>query len=1129
MAATAPSLGTAQSFAVLGGSTVTNTGPTIIATGDLGVSPGSAITGFPPGTVTTGTIHAGDAVAAQAQSDNAIAYNNLASQACNTTYGIPTNIGGMTLVPGVYCFSSSAQLTGTLTLDAQGDPSAVWVFKVGSTLITAVNSSVQIINGGQQCNVFWQVGSSATLGTGTSFVGNILALASISLNSNTDVSGRALARNGAVTMDSNAVSISVCAVSPGTSIPPTLGKAFSPATISADATSMLTLTLSNPDTKAASLSSPLTDTLPTGMVVAGSASTNCGGTVTATTGSSTVTLTGGSIPPNNGSCTVTVPVTAANGGNYINSLAAGVLKTSNGNNAFAAISTLTVNAPVVIPPSLGKAFSPATINAGGTSTLTLTLSNSDNTAATMTAALTDTLPSGLTIAGSAANTCGGTVTAPMGGSTVTLTGGTIPANSNCTVKVSVTATDGGNYINALAAGVLQTGNGGNAAPAIATLTVNSPVVTTPTLSKAFSPATMNTNGTSTLTITLTNPDVTAASIIAPLTDTLPNGLVVDGNASTTCGGLLTATAGASTVILTGGSIPANNGSCVINVDVTAANGGNYINSLAAGALQTNNGNNANATIATLTVNSPVSTRPTLSKAFSPATINADGTSTLIITLSNPGDTAASLTAPLIDTLPKGIMVMGSVHTTCSKLPFAASARRSKITLKNGVILANSFCTVTVKVTATKEGNYLNSLAAGVLQTSNGSNAAQTIATLTVNPPVGVAPMLGKSFSPATITAKGTSILSLTLSNSSARISTLSAPLIDILPNGMLIVGAASNTCGGTLTATPGSSKVILVGGSIPAYKSCVVTVKVTASNVGNYINSLAAGALQTNNGNNISQAISTLTVSTPSNPSTPSAPVSVALSKSFSPATIESGDNSLLTITLSNVGAKAASLTAPLIDNLPSGVLVDGYASTTCGGKVMVDDWTVVLKNGTIPAHGSCTVSVNVIGLAEGCSYNSLAAGDLQTNKGNNAGPTVATLTVLPAAHIAPSLGKVFKPAIVPAKGLSMLSITLKNPNSTLAKLTAPLTDTFPIGMVISGKAVTTCGGTLTAAPGSSKVILKACSIPAKSSCTVKVQVTAKSKGSYKNKLPAGALKTNKGNNAASASATLTVKALVAK
>jgi len=212
-AAITPSvLGTAQSFAVLGGSTVTNTGPTVITGANLGVSPGSAITGFPPGIVTApGTIHKADAVAKQAQSDVTTAYNVLAGQACGKT--LATELGGLTLPAGVYCQATS-QLTGTLMLDAQGDPNAVFVFQVASTLITASNSSVLVINGGSACNVYWQVGSSATLGTNTAFVGNILALTSITVNTGATVAGRALARNGAVTLDNNRFTPSACATTP---------------------------------------------------------------------------------------------------------------------------------------------------------------------------------------------------------------------------------------------------------------------------------------------------------------------------------------------------------------------------------------------------------------------------------------------------------------------------------------------------------------------------------------------------------------------------------------------------------------------------------------------------------------------------------------------------------------------------------------------------------------------------------------------------------------------------------------------------------------------------------------------------------------------------------------------------
>jgi hypothetical protein len=209
-AQTAPTLGTAQSFAVLGASAVTNTGPSVII-GDLGLFPGTSITGFPPGTV-TGTTHQTDAVAMGAQADALTAYNFLAGETCrhpNDLTGM--DLGGKTLTAGVYCFSSSAGLTGTLILDAQGNPNAVFIFQIGSTLITASNSSVVMINGGVPCNVFFQVSSSATLGTGTNFLGTILALTSVTLTTNATIEpGRVVALTAAVTLDSNTVSVGTC-------------------------------------------------------------------------------------------------------------------------------------------------------------------------------------------------------------------------------------------------------------------------------------------------------------------------------------------------------------------------------------------------------------------------------------------------------------------------------------------------------------------------------------------------------------------------------------------------------------------------------------------------------------------------------------------------------------------------------------------------------------------------------------------------------------------------------------------------------------------------------------------------------------------------------------------------------
>ncbi len=217
-AAEAPvGLGTSATYSVLGGQTVTNTGPSTL-NADLGVSPGTALTGFPPGLV-GGAVHAADAPAAQAQSDLVIAFDDAAGRA--PTAAVAGDLVGQTLPGGVYKSTGPLALSGTLTLDAQGDPNAVFLFQVASTLVTASASRVALIGGAQACNVFWQIGSSATLGTASSFTGTILALTSISVTTGAVVAGRALARNGQVSLDTNVFTTAGCASGPTTTTSPT--------------------------------------------------------------------------------------------------------------------------------------------------------------------------------------------------------------------------------------------------------------------------------------------------------------------------------------------------------------------------------------------------------------------------------------------------------------------------------------------------------------------------------------------------------------------------------------------------------------------------------------------------------------------------------------------------------------------------------------------------------------------------------------------------------------------------------------------------------------------------------------------------------------------------------------------
>jgi hypothetical protein len=202
------SLGTASTFGVLAGSTVTNTGLTVI-NGDLGLSPGSSVTGFPPGSV-TGTQYIGDAVAATAQSDLTTAYNAAAAQATTHTIVSGRIVGATTLGPGVYTVPSSLLVGGTLTLDGGDNPDASFIFQIPSALTTASGTTIVLTGDASACNVFWQVGSSATIGTGTTFQGSILALTSITVQTGDTIFGAALARNAAVTLDDDDITVPDC-------------------------------------------------------------------------------------------------------------------------------------------------------------------------------------------------------------------------------------------------------------------------------------------------------------------------------------------------------------------------------------------------------------------------------------------------------------------------------------------------------------------------------------------------------------------------------------------------------------------------------------------------------------------------------------------------------------------------------------------------------------------------------------------------------------------------------------------------------------------------------------------------------------------------------------------------------
>ena len=534
----------------------------------------------------------------------------------------------------------------------------------------------------------------------------------------------------------------------------------------------------------------------------------------------------------------------------------------------------------------------------------------------------------------------------------------------------------------------------------------------PSVAKTFAPATVGSGESSTLTITLNNSSQPgAATLSGALTDTFPSDLVIAAqpNAATTCSsGSVTATPGAGSVALNSGAqIPAG-GTCTITVDVTGADG-TYVNTIPAGALTTDLGDNGYAATANLqigyvfpqpycNVTFPSGVQPISHVTFAgidnPSSPGG-GTPALENFTSIFGDVAPGQTASMavqgntegnftnvitayvdwnqngVFTDPGETYTIGTLHGSTGADGQQAIAN---IAVPAGALPGNTRMRVTKRYSAAADSC-----------NSTGYGQAEDY-TLTVSSGGGpIPPTIAKSFTPASVAVNTDSTAIITLSNANATAATLSADLVDTLPSG-LVASAASTTCGGSASFTSGTI-TLTSGATIPTAGSCTITATVQAATAGSYVNTIAAGALQTDQGDNAAAASATLTV-------TGGTPTPPTIAKSFTPASVEVNADSTAVITLSNANATAATLSADLVDTLPTG-LVASAASTTCGGSASFTPGTVTLTSGaTIPATGSCAISATVQAATAGSYVNTIAAGALQTDQGDNATAASATLTV---------------------------------------------------------------------------------------------------------------------------------------
>ncbi len=840
--------------------------------------------------------------------------------------------------------------------------------------------------------------------------------------------------------------------------PPVASKAFLPTTISAGATSKLTVTVTNANATALTLAA-LSDTLPAGLVIAtpANASTNCGGgTALATPGGITLGLSGGTIPVNS-SCTVSADVLGATAGIYVNIIPTGAVTTANaGANTAQTTATLTV----LQGPSINKSFSPSTIAQGGISTLTITLVNP--TASILTNAnVTDPLPAGVTIAAvpTLVNNCGGSVTAAAGSGNVVINNASIPSANVCTVKVNVTSNAIGSYNNVIAAGALTTSGGSNASSAQADLNVASPQI-----SKGFTPAVVAVNGNSTLTITLSNPTsspITGATF-NDVFPTSPAGLSLANTTTTnSCGGSLTNNLGTALaagnvgVRLTNGLIPAG-GSCTVTFIVRSSVGGNFVNTIPAGALTTTGfGSNTSPATATLSVG-----LPSVVKAFgtiaSPIATVVTGTNVpLTIQINNPNTSALAITQ-LTDVFPIGMFLgnttistnsCGTTVTDASGAALATGATGVRFT--GGSIPANSNCTVVLNVQSPTAGSYANTIAGGGLITPSGSNAFPTSASIEVL----ARPTITKSFSPTSVSAGGISTLTITLFNSNA-VTLVGATFTDTFPTApgpmTLANTTTTNTCGGTLQdnggtlLNAGDVGIRLTDGAIPGNGSCAITLAVTANVLGSYTNTIALGNLQTTNGGNSTAAASAvLNV----------AVLPPQVSKQFASAQVGRNTPVKLTLTIVNPNISGNLTGVQLSDPLPSlpaQMVVAPTPNTSvsgCGAATLTSPAganTISLSGATVAVGTSCVIQVDVVGPVAGSYINTTNI--VTSTNGGNGNNASATLRALES----PQVSKGFSPSTISVGGTSILTVTISNPNPSDTLNNVAVSDTYVTGLLNS-------------------------------------------------------------------------------
>jgi hypothetical protein len=812
----------------------------------------------------------------------------------------------------------------------------------------------------------------------------------------------------------------------------------------------------------------------TGLVALGLPLNNVCGAGSSITGTNLLTFAGGSLAAG-GNCTfsVTLQVPAAT---------ASSTATNTTSSITGIINSLPVNGTAASDDlsirllSFSKSFSgPST--ATGTVMLNYTITNQDAALAVNGLAFTDDLDaviSGLVATGLPLNDSCGIGSVVAGTSLITFSGGTIPASGNCSfgINLSIPASAMAGSFPSTSSALFESGlNVAN--PATANLLIEP----APTFAKTFAPNSIGLNLTSILTFDIDNTASTLAASALTFTDNLPAGLVLDAApiVANTCAGTLTAVAGSAVVSLSGGSVVAGSG-CTIQVRVVATTAGVHVNTT--GDLTSSAGNSGTAT-ATLTVNP----QPLFAKSFSSTPIVLGGNSTLVFSIDNTASTVAATNLNFTDNLPANMQVANPANasTTCTGGTITAVPASATVSYVSASVAAASSCTLSVDVTTTTSGAFVN--ISGALSSSLGNSGTATD-TLTVNPP----PAFSKLFNPNVIRPGDISQLSFSIDNSTSTVAATALDFSDMFPAGLVVATPAnsSNTCtGGVYTAAPGSNAVSYTGGSVNASSTCQLTVDVTSSTLGTASN--LSGNLTSNLGNSGSAADDLLVTNTP------------ILSKAFANNPHVLNVANTLTFSIDNSGNAVAVSALGFSDTMPAGFEVAATPNITdscTGGTVTaaVASNVITYAGGTVNANAVCAISVDVIATATGAFTNVTS---VMTTSIGDANSATAPIVINPA----PLFSKVFAPAIIGSGGVSSLTFNIDNSASTAAASNFAFVDNLPADVTIAAapNITNSCDAATSIVTNGTSVTVTNGSVPASSSCQISVDVTSSTIGIHTN------------------------------